>query len=94
MTHLLYFNVGACVVLFAASWRLKKTGNLASKVFHLGQNQDLSANAVADALLSLDGVLDVAFVDDDKIAYLKIDKDLLDESALAALEHGRRAGAE
>jgi hypothetical protein len=59
----------------------------------LGQNRDLSANAVADALLSLDGVLDVAFVNDDKIAYLKIDKDRLDEKALAALEHGEPAGA-
>ena len=93
MAYLLYFNAMACMVWFAVSWRLKKTGNLASKVFHLGQNRDLSANAVADALLSLDGVLDVAFVNDDKIAYLKIDKDRLDEKALAALEHGEPAGA-
>mgnify|MGYP006133149027 CR=1 FL=1 len=93
ITHLLYFNAMACVIWFATSWHLKKTGNLASKVFHLGQNQDLSANAVADALLSLDGVLDVVFVDDDNIAYLKIDKDRLDENALATLEHGKPADA-
>jgi MFS family permease len=94
MTYLLYFNVLACVIWFVGSLRLKKMGNLSSRVFHLRDNQDLSANEVADALLSLDGVLEVVFVDGDKIAYLKIDKDRLDESALAALQQGSRASAE
>lgn len=88
ISHLLYFNALACGVWFLLSVRLKKTGNLGSRVVHLDRNQVLSANEVADALLSVGGVIDVVFLEAEQLAYLQVDKDRLDENALTRLEQG------
>ena len=88
ISHLLYFNALACGVWLLLSVRLKKTGNLGSRVVHLDRNQVLSANEVADALLSVGGVIDVVFLEAEQLAYLQVDKDRLDENALTRLEQG------
>lgn len=82
---LLCVNVALCLVWFIVSLGLKKTGNLGSREFHLEHLSQLSAKEVADKLLSVRGVLDVVLFSSEKTAYLKVDRDQLDEAALVAL---------
>ena len=82
---LLCVNVALCLVWFIVSLGLKKTGNLGSREFHLEHLSQVSAKEVADKLLSVRGVLDVVLFSSEKTAYLKVDRDQLDEAALVAL---------
>lgn len=82
ISHLLYVNAVLCALWLGYSYGLAPLRNYKTITCRVRPFRPLSASAVADALLSIDGVLDVALVEKEGIAYLKVDKDNYDDDAL------------
>lgn len=85
ISFLMYVNAAICIVWFLYSLGLSKPGNYRTVTCRLSGHDQLSASQVADALLSVAGVLDVALIQDERLAYLKVDNDRYDEEQLTAL---------
>ncbi|MCB1693859.1 MAG: MFS transporter [Pseudomonadales bacterium] len=83
ITHLLWANALACAIWFIYLYGISQPRNYKTIACRVATSGNMSASAVADALLSVGGVEDVAFMDDDRLAYLKVDEDIYDDEALS-----------
>lgn len=85
MAHLMYANAVACGMWFLYAFGMSRPGNYRTVTCPIKESDTASASQVADALLSVQGVVDVALVMEEKLAYLKVDADHYDKNALAAI---------
>ena len=86
IAYLMYVNAALCALWLAYAVGLAKPGNFRTVVCRLTGTEQLSTSQLVDGLLSVDGVLDVALLKQERVAYLKVDSDNYDAEALAALE--------
>lgn len=86
ISYLMYANAALCVLWLIYAGGLSKPGNYRTVACRLTSTEQLSTSAIVDALLSVDGVLDVALLKEQRIAYLKVDNDEYQEDALAMLK--------
>ena len=86
ISHLMYVNAAICVVWLVVGISMPHLGNVKSMTYSLAGFDDLSANQTLDALLSVDGVIEVVLIESEEVAYLKIDSDVLDTDALEILQ--------
>lgn len=89
LSQLMYVNAAVCVLWFIATFGMPKVGSYRTITCRIADQDALSASGVADALLSLDGVVDVALLEDEKLAYLKVDRAIWDSSSLGSLGFAR-----
>ena len=82
MTTLVYVNAVCCVVWFLISLRLNGYENFASVTYEIEPEETRPADEVTKALLSLAGVIEVALVEDERVAYLKVDSATWNEDSL------------
>lgn len=82
--YLLYANAVVCGLWSLYASGLSKPGDYRTITCTVHDEGQWSASQVADALLSIDGVVDVAMIEQERLAYLKVDNDKYDESALAS----------
>lgn len=82
---LMYVNAALCVVWLIYSAGLERPGNYKTVACRLSGGEQLSTSEVVDTLLSVDGVLDVALLRVERLAYLKVDTDNYDGNALASI---------
>jgi len=86
ISYLMYFNAVICVLWLAYALGLSRPGNFRTVACRLSGSEGLGASAIVDALLSVQGVVDVALLGEERLAYLKVDSDTYDEGQLAALQ--------
>ncbi len=86
-THAMYVNAVICLVWLFYSAGLSRPGNFKTITCRLGEPDAASTSEVTDALLSLDGVLDVALIEQDRLAYVKVNEDVFDHSAFEDLRN-------
>lgn len=75
--------VGVAWLAFASGMR--KPGRYSSRLLHLGGLSDEGDGQLAERLRGVPGVVEVVVVADEGVAYLKVDRDLLDDGALDAI---------
>lgn len=73
-TVLLWVNMGIVVVWLLVTAGLPKLGDIGSRTISLKNLESASAKARVEALSSADGVLDVVVIEDEQVAYLKVDE--------------------
>lgn len=86
ISALMYVNAVLCVLWLLYALGLQRPGNYRTVACRLSGTEQLSTSQQIDALLSVEGVLDVALMKEEQIAYLKVDSDDYDADALAALK--------
>lgn len=86
ITYLMYFNALICALWLLYATGLARPGNFRTVACRLSGTGQLSTSEIVDALLSVPGVLDVAWLAEERLAYLKVDGDTYDEGRLAALQ--------
>jgi len=82
MTTLVYFNAGCCAIWFVSSLKLNGYENFASVTYEIDVADHRPSNEVTEALLSLAGVIEVALVEEERVAYLKVDSAQWNEDSL------------
>lgn len=82
---LMYANAVFTLLWFAISATLPATARLGNRTVLLGSLDDQSAQQCIDGLLSVDGVLDVAIIEAEKVAYLKIDEQIINNEQLDSI---------
>ena len=82
ISTLMYVNAALCFMWLMLSLSLPRLGDIASRTFCY---EGMPANQIVERLLSLRGVIDVALIEEDKIAYLKVDNNAFDDSELATI---------
>ncbi len=85
LTQLMYANAAICIAWFLLTLGLPLAANVSTVTCRVEDDRGLSASAVADALLSVDGVIDVAWLEDERLAYLKVDHSIWEASRLDGL---------
>ena len=85
ISTLMYVNAALCSVWLVFSLSLPTLGDIASRTFSYDESCRLSANQLLERLLSIRGVIDVALIEEEKIAYLKVDKNAFDDGELAMI---------
>jgi len=85
LADLMYANAAICIVWLVATIGMPVAGNYRTVTCRLGDHERLSTSEVADALLSVTGVVDVALLEDERLAYLKVDRATWDEAGLSRL---------
>ena len=71
---LLWVNTGIIAFWFALLMGLPGLGDVGSRTFGLNNLAPTTAQAKLEALLSVDGVLDVVVIESEQVAYLKVDE--------------------
>jgi MFS family permease len=74
--------VAALWLLLAASMRNPRY--LGTRVLRIGPQDSASANRIARQIAAVRGVAEAVVIPEDEVVYLKIDQQVLDESALQA----------
>jgi len=87
ISTLMYVNALLCSMWLIFSLSLPVLGDIASRTFSYDESCLLSTNQLLERLLSIRGVIDVALIEEEKIAYLKVDKNNFDDSELATIGH-------
>ncbi|MBL4744395.1 MAG: MFS transporter [Cycloclasticus sp.] len=72
-------------VWFIIAFSMQSPRHMSSLLKHVDIQSAEQAKQITDKLLAVKGVLDVGLSADDSTAYLKVDNDLLDESAVDAI---------
>lgn len=85
IAYLMWVNAALCILWLLYAAGLQRPGNYRTVACRLSGDDRLSTSQVVDALLSVEGVLDVALLKEERLAYLKVDSDNYDENALGAL---------
>ncbi|XOV85882.1 MAG: MFS transporter [Pseudomonadota bacterium] len=85
--YAMYANAAFCVVWLVYAAGLSKPGNIRTITCRLGDPGAASTSEVTDALLSLDGVVDVALIEQDRLAYVKVNEDVFDIAAFEDLRN-------
>lgn len=85
ISTLMYVNAAVCSVWLVFSLSLPTLGDIASRTFSYDESCRLSANQLLERLSSIRGVIDVALIEEEKIAYLKVDKNAFDDGELAMI---------
>lgn len=84
--HAVYLFAGLAALLWLVlAAGMRKPGRYANKVLDVALAGDAEAKQMADKLLAIPGVLEAVVVADEGSAYLKVDRDQIDETALEAL---------
>jgi predicted MFS family arabinose efflux permease len=83
-------GVFAMAAILAGLWLVAARGmnpsiGIASRILHVGEMTVEQARAMSDRLASIPGVRDAVVIGDEGVAYLKVDRERLDEQALGAL---------
>lgn len=86
IAYVMYVNAALCALWLVYALGLARPGNYRTVVCRLAGTEQLSTSQLVDGLLSVDGVLDVALLKQERVAYLKVDSDNYDADALAALQ--------
>ncbi len=79
---LLYANAGIGVVWLVMCFKLQSLDGIQSRVVHLKAFEGKPEKLLLEQLLSLNGVLDAVLIYEERIAYLKVQNDLFDDSQL------------
>lgn len=82
MTGVLMLSAALVVVWLAVAWSMKPPRFLASVLIPLGQHDH---HWIAEKLRAVEGVAEVVIVTSENTAYLKVDQQLVDRKALAAI---------
>ncbi|MEX1237230.1 MAG: MFS transporter, partial [Pseudomonadales bacterium] len=86
ISYLMYVNVALAVAWFLYALGAGRPGNYKTITCSLPNQDQLSASQVVDALLSVPGVLDVALIEEEHLAYVRVDLDQYDEDGLSRLK--------
>lgn len=87
ISTLMYVNAVLCSMWLIVSLGLPDLGDIASRTFSYDESVNLPAKELLERLLSIRGVIDVALIEEENIAYLKVDKNTFDDSELAMIGH-------
>ena len=79
---LMYANAGLTLAWFALALTLPATTRLGNRTVQLDRLDQQTAQQCIDGLLSVDGVLDVALLETEKVAYLKVDEQIINNEQL------------
>jgi MFS family permease len=82
ITTLMAANAVLCGIWLLYTFGISSQGNFRNVTIRLPGDQPVSVSHVTDALLSVNGVMDVALIPEERLAYLKVDLAQYDESAL------------
>lgn len=85
-TGVFAFTTAVGLIWFALSMGMNNPRQLTSRLLSVGQLEPAKADALQADLARLDGVEEVVVVADEGVAYLKVDKRKLDETALRRFE--------
>lgn len=77
---------GLTVIWLLASWGIDPTGGLKNELLAVGRLSDDQASLLTRELLQIPGVAEAVVVIEEEVAYLKVDKERLDQQALEALQ--------
>lgn len=88
ITHLMYANAAFCGLWLLVGLTMKRPADMSSRTISIPAGAEPGANGLWEALSSVDGVLDVVVIEEEDIAYLKVDNNRLDETALAKFGKG------
>ncbi len=86
ISTLMYVNAALCFAWLLVSRGIPRLGDIASRTFSYDESCSLSANQLLERLSSIEGVLDVALIEDQKVVYLKVDRSRFDDRDLAAVK--------
>lgn len=85
LADVMYANAVICLLWLIATMGMPAAENYRTVTCRLDDHESLSTSEVADALLSVHGVVDVALLEDERLAYLKVDRATWDEAGLSGL---------
>ncbi len=85
ISHLMYANALLCGGWLLVGLTMRKPGDMSSRTIRIPPGSYPGAIEMWEALSSVDGVLDVVVIEEENIAYLKIDNSRFDDEALARL---------
>jgi len=85
MTTLVYVNAACCMLWFVFSLRLNGFENFATVTYFVNAADTRPANEMTEALLSLSGVIEVALVEEERVAYLKVDSAQWNQESLCSV---------
>ncbi len=77
------FSALAALIWFLAAVSMKSPSYLASQLLHVGKMGEKDASSLAGRLMQVPGVAEAVVVAEEGIAYLKVNKQLLDAAALS-----------
>ncbi|MBD3646711.1 MAG: MFS transporter [Pseudomonadales bacterium] len=89
ISHLMYANALLCGVWFFIGVTMKKPADMSSRTIRIPKDTEAGAIDVWEALSSVDGVLDVVVIEEEGVAYLKVDNDRFKDEALDDFEASR-----
>ncbi|VAW94451.1 Inner membrane transport protein YajR [hydrothermal vent metagenome] len=75
-------NMGFVAVWLLLAISMKQPGYLSTQLLHVGQISESEVNELASQLLNIRGVAEATVIAQDSVAYLKVDKKLLDQDSL------------
>jgi hypothetical protein len=64
---------------------LPELGDITSRTYSYDEGSVLSANQILERLSSIRGVVDVVIIEEERIAYLKVDNGAFDDGELALI---------
>ena len=79
---LLYANAAIGIVWLLICLKLQSLDGIESRIVHLRALEGRPAKLLLEQLLSLNGVLDAVLIYEERVAYLKVQNDLFDDSQL------------
>jgi len=85
ISTLVYVNAACCLVWFVVALKLNGFENFASVTYEIDAGDERPADEVTKALLSLSGVVEVALVEEERVAYLKVDSAIWNEDSLCTV---------
>ncbi len=85
ISTLMYVNATLSFFWLLFSLSLPRLGDIASRTFRYDGDCTLTAHQLLERLLSLQGVIDVALIEEEKVAYLKVDNSAFDDGELSAI---------
>ena len=93
MTVLFYVNGAVILAWLISIIPMGNPPDVSSRIVHLAELHNLTANQLREALSSVAGVEEVVIIEDDRVAYLKVDNDRFDDDSIDQLSNfARRAG--
>jgi len=87
MTVLFYVNIAVILVWLISIIPMMNPPDVSSRTIHLAELHNLTANRLREALSSVAGVEEVVIIEDDRVAYLKVDNDRFDDDSIDQLRN-------
>lgn len=85
ITVLFYINIAITLAWLISIKSMVNPPDFSSRTVHLVQSDNWSANQLREALSSVTGVEEVVIIEDDRIAYLKVDSNRFDDDSMDQL---------